>query len=454
MNYWIVVVDDDAMSLTNAKNLLSGQDMRVSCLRSGRDLLKFMEKNAPDLVLMDIMMPEMDGFETYRALRRLEEEMGRRQVPVIFLTGTDDSETERRGLKAGASDFIRKPFNQEILVHRIYNAVTNTKMIETLAEEAATDKLTGFLNKMAGIERITKLCLEQSGALMILDLDSFKLVNDLYGHDMGDRVLKAFADVVRHNVRTGDVVSRIGGDEFLAFFCNMLMEEAVASLTRRLNEQFVGASKKLMGEDHGIPLGISVGAVFVPENGRSYEVLFPFADNALYTSKQNGKHCCTVHRKGADSESAQEKNLQKELSRITQIIEERNEKGGAFLLGLEPFSYIYRFLKRFDMRYGGKTVKMLFVLSEENPGNGERLKEASAHFCDLLEKQLRRSDAVLQNKPNHFFLLLPELSEEDGPKVIERILSAWKQTEYSAGVRVEYATEYMTYDAPVYGEKP
>ena len=119
MGYWIAVVDDEPLSLTNAKNMLHSRDMRVSCLRSGEDLLLFMEKHAPDLILLDILMPEMDGFDTYRALRKYEKETGRAQVPVIFLTGEDSSEAEKRGLKAGASDFIHKPFDEDILVNRI-----------------------------------------------------------------------------------------------------------------------------------------------------------------------------------------------------------------------------------------------------------------------------------------------------------------------------------------------
>ena len=193
MGYWIAVVDDEPLSLTNAKNLLHSRDMRVSCLRSGEDLLLFMEKHAPDLILLDILMPEMDGFDTYRALRRYEKENGRSQVPVIFLTGEDSSEAEKRGLKAGASDFIHKPFDEDILVNRIRNTITNNRTIESLTEEATMDKLTGFLNKMSGTERVSGLCRERSGALMILDLDNFKLVNDLYGHDMGDRFLVALA---------------------------------------------------------------------------------------------------------------------------------------------------------------------------------------------------------------------------------------------------------------------
>ena len=173
MNSWIVVVDDDMTCLANAKTILTGEGMRVSRLRSGHDLLKFMEKNTPDLILLDIMMPEMDGFQTYQALRRFEEEAGRKRTPVIFLTGAEDSETERRGLKAGASDFIRKPFNKEVLIRRIDNAITNAKTIETLTEEATTDGLTGFLNKSSGTAQISKLCEERAGTLMLFDLDSF-----------------------------------------------------------------------------------------------------------------------------------------------------------------------------------------------------------------------------------------------------------------------------------------
>ena len=175
MSYWIVVVDDEPLSLKNAKNLLVEQNMKVSCLRSGRDLMRFMDNNIPDLILLDILMPEMDGFETYRALRQLEGEKGMAHTPVIFLTGESNSETERRGLKEGASDYIRKPFDRDILVKRINNTIMNNKMIESLTEEATVDKLTGFLNKSGGTEKVARLVKTRPGVLAVIDLDSFKL---------------------------------------------------------------------------------------------------------------------------------------------------------------------------------------------------------------------------------------------------------------------------------------
>ena len=328
MGYWIVVVDDETMTLTQVKSILREQDMRVSCLRSGRDLLKFMEKNTPDLILLDIQMPEMDGFEAYQELRRLEEAAGRGPTPIIFLSGVETSEAERLSLEQGASDFIRKPIHKEVLCKRILNAVKHTKDIEILKEEAAMDKLTGFLNKAAGTVRLTKLCAEQTGMLLILDLDNFKMVNDIYGHSMGDKFLVAFADVVRRNIRGQDVVVRVGGDEFIGFFANMRDENALRSLHQRLNGQLLKEAVRLAGDDFDIPLSISIGAALVPEQGRDYETMFPLADSALYKVKQNGKNGSRIYGPEGEAASGGGNDIKKEFDRIMQIVEGWHRGGG------------------------------------------------------------------------------------------------------------------------------
>lgn len=442
MNCWVVVVDDEMVSLTNAKTILTGEGMRVSRLRSGRDLLTFMTKNTPDLILLDIMMPEMDGFQTYHALRRFEEETGRKQTPVIFLTGAEDSETEQRGLEEGASDFIRKPFNKDILIRRIYKTVTNAKTIENLMDEASVDKLTGLWNRGAGTKRIGEICATKDGMLLMMDLDNFKLVNDLYGHEMGDGVLKTFASVVRLNTREGDVVARIGGDEFTAFLCNLKDEAGLASLASRLNEQFLEKTTKLLGGTLDIPLGISMGAAMAPEHGRDYDTLFPFADSALYRAKHNGKHGYVLYSPEQDVEISPEENLHGEMERITQIVEERGDKGGALFLGIDQFSSIYRFVKRHSERHGDKASKILFLLSGVD---GEALKEAAKQFGECLKKNLRRSDVILQNKTNQFFLLLPDLAESDAPAETGRIMKVWEALPHDGGVRIDYTVTPIMY---------
>lgn len=449
MSYWIAVVDDEALSLTNARILLGEEGMRVSCLRSGPDLLKFIEKNSPDLIILDILMPEMNGFEAYRALRNYEDQAGRPHVPVIFLTGEHDSAVEQEGLRLGASDFIHKPFDKEIILRRVQNAITNTRTIETLTEEAMIDKMTGLLNKSRGTERISKLCLRKTGALMIMDLDNFKPVNDLFGHDMGDRVLESFADIIRKNTRETDTVARIGGDEFLAFYEDLTDQSAVVSLTLRLNTQLAEEAARLMGEDHGIPLGLSVGVVMVPEYGRDYESLFTLADRALYTAKKNGKHGYHLYSRLSDAEAMDAEDPEKKLDRILKIVEERTDTGGALLLSSDSFSLVYRFIMRFYKRYGGTAALLLFTLTPEEKTDNLRILEEYAQFRSVLEQTLRMSDIFMQNGENSFFILLTERTRAEAEGARSRILSSWEETEHRVEMKIGHAFRYIDHN----GEK-
>ena len=452
MGIWIVVVDDDPLALTHTKRILREQDMRVSCLRSGRDLLKFMGKNAPDLILLDIQMPEMDGFTTQQELRHMEEEAGREPTPIIFLSGLETNEAESRSFEQGAADFIRKPVHKDILTKRILNTVKHTKEIVSLKEEAAVDKLTGLLNKAAGTIRVTKLCAERAGMLMILDLDNFKLVNDIYGHSMGDKVLQTFADVVRRNIRSQDVMVRIGGDEFMGFFANMESETALESLHRRLNSELIKETVKLAGESFNIPLSISIGAVLVPEYGRDYDMLFPLADSALYRVKQSGKNGVRIYGQDGENNLSGENDIQKEFSRITQIVEGWHRRDGVISMDLKQFSLIYHFLRQFYKRYGGTVVKLLFILSEEDTAKElpYSLKDAAEKFELCLQDTLRKSDMILRHKPNQFYVLLQNLSEEDFQSVFQRIMNTWEAGETHTGIHIEYLMEYVIYEKENY----
>lgn len=435
MKYHVVVVDDEPLSLTNARNILSEEGMKVSCLRSGEDLLCFLTKNSPDLILLDILMPEMDGFETYRALREYEEKTERNKTPVVFLSGDDSSESERKGLKAGASDFICKPFDKVILVNRVNNIITNSKMIESLTEEVALDGLTGFLNKTSSVERICKCCEDSSGALMVFDLDNFKLVNDLYGHDMGDMVLVEFAKIIKNNIREGDVIGRIGGDEFIGFFPKVFTEGAVSTLNTRLNEQIKEMSFELMGNDHGIPLGISLGVSFVPLHSRDYHLLFHYADESLYKVKQNGKHGYKLYEPPVN-DMIPDEDMDSEIIRISRIIKERGEGKGAQLLGQDAFSWNYRFIIRFVKRYGGEVCRIMFSLHTDI--DSAALADTMNEFGNVLKTYLRKSDIFYQCKPNCYFVVLPLLSEENIEVVTKRIMDAWEQHKYSAVAKVKH----------------
>ena len=132
MSDWILVVDDDASNLRMASHILTTEHMRVSCLKSGEDAILFLEKNRPDLILLDIHMPGLDGYETIEAVRGNEKTA---DIPVIFLTADDDSEAETKGLKAGAMDFIKKPFVPEVLLLRVRHTLQLIRLQSDLSRE-------------------------------------------------------------------------------------------------------------------------------------------------------------------------------------------------------------------------------------------------------------------------------------------------------------------------------
>ena len=445
MGYWIAVVDDDALLLRSAKDLLEGYAMRVTPLRSGSALLKFIENNTPDLVVLDILMPEMDGFETFHQLRALEEKLGRHTTPVIFLSGDNDMAAERRGLRDGASDFVRKPIDKDILVSRIFNTIESHKTIELLTEKATLDKLTGFMNKASGIEKISEMCQDHDGALMLFDLDNFKLVNDIYGHDMGDEVLIAFSEIVKHNTREEDVISRVGGDEFLGFFSNIISEIAVKSLTDRLNSQLLNRCIQLMGDKFDLPIGISVGAVFVPKHTRDYATLFKYADSAMYRAKESGKHGAQIYDEEICLKTTEdENNLAAELGRLDMIMEGRGKSEGAMVIGKETFYQIYRFTIRFICRYKKGAGKILFGLSLDD--EKESMSELSKKFIEMLKVKLRVSDAIVQIKSDQILAFLPIITKDECEMVAERVEKAFAELELHSA-KMEHVVEHVSYES-------
>ncbi len=440
MSNWIIVVDDDTANLKTAGTILSRANIRVTAVKSGQALIDYVrEKGAPDLILLDIKMPGMDGFETYEKYRELEKELSIQDTPIVMLTADEDKASESRGFEMGISDYIRKPFDPDVLVKRVNNILITSGRMKKFEEEATIDKLTGFLNKYTANEQIGALTPEKSGTLMITDLDSFKLVNDIYGHDMGDRVLAAFSKILKDNMVFPAVFGRIGGDEFLIFAENLKQEKDLAKYSEAVNRDLLIAARSMMGEDMSIPLGSSIGAVFVPEQGTQFNELFRLSDRALYTIKNNGKHGYSLY---IDDDLTSDIPTDINLAMLTTILEERNIPQNAMWMGKEAFGNVYRYMIRYMDRYRGTAYKMLFTARFIPKDLSESEKEKiMASLRELLQESLRNSDIMMQIGDSHFFLLLPEISDYNVGRVTERVMHAWKNNEYSGLVELSVETE-------------
>ena len=444
MAKWIMVVDDDMANLQMAGRILSKNNMRVTALKSGRALIDYIsDKGTPDLILLDIKMPVMDGFETLKLLRETEEAKGFAKTPVIFLTADEDTDTETRGFEVGVSDFIRKPFNPEVLMRRIENSVSHSEEVQTLKSEATTDKLTGFLNKAATTTELSKTCTSESGCLMMIDLDSFKLVNDIYGHEMGDKVLISFANIIREVVPEGSKCGRIGGDEFVSFAKAVRTEDKVSEMTELLNTKLVASAKEMMGEDMQIPLGASVGAVFVPRHGNDYHSLLKLADKSLYSVKKNGKHGYNLYSSDSLSD---DQNSEADIKQLSEILGERSVPNVALQLDREAFASVYRYVIRYLIRNGMSACKILFTLSSAQADcSEESFAEAADEFGNHIRQSLRKSDILMRNRKDQYFVFLTDIAEDYVDKVIHHITDTWEDMN-PGKIDISYETEIVTND--------
>ena len=433
---WIIVIDDDVTTRKSAEKILRKNHMRVTSLSSGEELMKILEKGElPDLILMDVNTPGMDGFEALKNLRHLEE--GRKETPVIFLTGEYDQKVEIKGFREGAMDFLRKPLDPEVLTERVQRVLRTQEKMNRFEQAAAMDKMTGLLNKETAESKIRELCATSQGYLCIMDLDSFKAINDLYGHEMGDRALELFATILKQEMRHDDICGRIGGDEFLLFVRSMSKGDELHQFIARINKVYQGEVSGLIGRQ--LQLGVSAGAALVPEHGRDYERLFHLADETLYSVKLNGRHGVSVAERTNNAKDRAAGELS--LDTITSILEERSSHSNAMWMGTDAFINIYQYMTRYMERYHGVAYRTLFTLKihREHVNDEDRAQVMEA-FRKVMQRSLRNSDVMVEISDNQLFLLLPETKDYDIELVVKRLLSRWEQTAYSKDISVSYET--------------
>lgn len=300
----VCVIDDDPNSLAAIVSLLK-QECDVVVARSGRDALRMIRQSPPDLIILDLEMPDLDGFAV---CSRLKADPLTADLPVIFLTSHADEETEVRGLTAGAADFITKPARGPAVLARIQNLIRLKRMAERLRAAAQTDDLTGLPNrgrfsKVLADELLRARRQQLPVSLLMVDVDHFKAYNDHYGHLGGDGALRLVAKVLQATThRTGDLACRYGGEEF-----GIILPDTDAAGARAVAAAVLTAMASA-GLPHAaspvapyvtLSIGIASGSYPAAQGGESSfqelgsdlpTELIASADAALYAAKRNGRN--------------------------------------------------------------------------------------------------------------------------------------------------------------------
>jgi diguanylate cyclase (GGDEF)-like protein len=278
----------------------------------------------------------------------------------------------------------------------------------------------------------------RTGTLMMIDLDSFKLINDIYGHDGGDKILVAFSSILKSNMRSDDIVGRAGGDEFLAFITGH-NEKSISGLTERFNAGILQKAKEFFGDDMKVPLGVSVGAVY-SQAGDELSELYKMADEALYDVKLNGKHSYRIY---SDMQK-DEKEGPDDIEDISRVLEERNAGNYALWLGQDAFSNIYRFIIRYIQSYHSVAYRLLFTVVSAADESKPADPDSVSAFGEVLNKSLRKSDIMMQSRPHQFMLILPEMDDNYISKTFARLMNTWQTSENYYKVKIDYEYESIT----------
>lgn len=281
----ILIVDDARTNIDILLNLLGNYDVVVAM--DGESALESAEQEKPDLILLDIMMPGLDGFDV---CRRLKDSVDTKNIPIIFLTSRTDENSIEKAYDIGGSDYITKPFKPRELLARVKTQLKLRELINNLEHLAAYDQMTGIYNRRKffalSIQRFEEA--PKDLFVVMIDIDKFKAVNDNYGHAVGDEVIKLVTKTISENISKDSIFGRIGGEEF-ALVCSHISDESIVEKIDSIRK-IIEALEIVTDDGRVVKFTISEGIAKVQESTRRLDEVLKQADVALYEAKGSGRN--------------------------------------------------------------------------------------------------------------------------------------------------------------------
>ncbi len=449
----ILIVDDEIMNLALEKHALSGE-YEVTSATSGEEALQCLEEEIPDMILLDIEMPGIDGMEVARIMKADDRY---KEIPIVFLTADSEPETEAKCLEMGADDFIIKPFVPIVMQSRIgrifelrelrealeVQLVQKEKQIEDVTRISITDSLTGVFNRSYIERKIAELIAENHvGTMFIMDIDNFKKVNDTLGHIAGDKTLQLFADILRDNTRKVDIVGRLGGDEFVIFFMDMTTREVALEKARSIINTFLEKFRETYALEE---VSISIGIAGCPTDGKTFEALYKNADKALYYIKNKGKNSYHFFE---DEKSGYFElcSTTVDLNNVRDLIEGHADmKKGAFQVSYGEFRKIYDFVLRCVERKQQmvQTVLLTLCVKDETEFLLEEIEKAMNALQIAVKESLRAVDVGTEYSSRQYVLILMDADTSNGMMVVERVVEKFYQTYGQDKIELTYDIQAM-----------
>ena len=291
----ILIVDDNITNCKVLERKLGLKGLKCRIAYDGKNAIKEVEKKLPDLILLDVILPDINGLELLKSFRK---KYKRELLPIIMVSAFNDEESIAKCIQLGAQDYLPKPLNGTILIAKVLSSLERKflrqrekELVDTLHIQATTDQLTGISNRRVVFETLESSFIQYENEncddfyIIMMDIDYFKKVNDTYGHTGGDKVLKAMSETLDSIISKPNIVGRIGGEEFLAIIYNNDQNE-VKKFAQKIREAIHDMNVNYEGQNIKIT---SSGGIAKTGESRNVSDLVNKADKRLYKAKKQGR---------------------------------------------------------------------------------------------------------------------------------------------------------------------
>jgi len=282
----ILIADDIEINVEVLVEVLIHK-YKILTAYNGKEVLDIVDSQHVDLILLDIMMPEMDGYE---ACHILKSNLRTQDIPVIFITARNDEDSIQKAYELGGIDYITKPFKVKELLARVNREIQLQSLIQNLNFLSSYDEMTKIYNRRKFFELAKKRCYEKKNLyIYMIDIDKFKKINDTYGHAVGDKFIKKVAKTISKNLPKDSIFGRIGGEEF-ALLLHTKSKKTAIKKANKLRKKIEKLHISIKNSNKILSCTISIGIAKTYNKTKSVDFLLKEADIALYKAKHNGRN--------------------------------------------------------------------------------------------------------------------------------------------------------------------
>lgn len=424
----ILMVDDVATNLKCAVEVLKGQ-YEVTAVKSGIKALEVLKNAVPDLILLDINMPRMDGFEVFERIKEIPELP---EIPVIFLTAETNREIEEKGLKMGAADFIMKPFEPDDLCGRIEKVIRSGNRTDG-SGMSEKEKVSRAIYKKNLDRLITKVNSEKTrGYLILLNVNNFRQVGKLFGTSAEEEMLVRISRVMEEETGTDSCICHIRGDVFGIFLEDAYDKDKFKKIIRRIIAGIEFEINENIPEELAMKIGVCAGIACKFEDGEDFKTLYTCADKALYFVLESGKGSYRFYtmKQGELAEADQEKDF------INRLQLKRQFQGHEwdFADGQESLQKAYYVITKYWDNYS-QEVQIIFFNAVGKENDEVKVMDV---LTTVIEGSLRKGDVAVRCGRMQYLAVLVNVTPENAGMAAERIVKKFAEKMKDDSIHLMY----------------